>query len=100
MWETLENITNVSQVNVSKNERWISLAGGSVLLVYALIRIPLAAVVAFLGAVYLFFRGIRGFCYVYDLLGKNTAVQLPANGLHQNHESAAVVSSPREPLHL
>ncbi|NIP50656.1 MAG: DUF2892 domain-containing protein, partial [Aliifodinibius sp.] len=58
-------------------ERWASLVAGTTLLLYAMIRIPLSAVLAALAAAYLFFRGIRGFCYFYDRLGMNKAVELP-----------------------
>lgn len=95
MWETLESITNVNKVNVSQSERWISLVGGSVLLVYALIRIPMVAVVALFGAVYLLFRSIRGFCYLYERLGKNTAVQLPADESYPNRGTAVFPPPPR-----
>jgi hypothetical protein len=77
MWETLENITNVNQVNVNKNERLFSLVGGVILLLYAVFRIPFTAVLALLAAIYLLFRGVRGFCYLYTQFGMNTAVELP-----------------------
>jgi uncharacterized membrane protein len=77
MLESLGKFTNVNEVNVSKDERWVSLIGGAVLLLYAMIRIPLSAVLAVVAACYLFFRGIQGFCYFYDRLGMNKAIDSP-----------------------
>lgn len=94
MWETLENLTNVKQVNIDKNERLLSVGAGTILLLYAAVRIPLTAVLAFLAAVYLFFRGIRGFCYFYHQLGLNTAVPLPEGAPDHNRETA-VFAPPR-----
>lgn len=74
MLESLARFTDVSDVNVNKDERWISMIAGAVLLLYAMIRIPLSAVIAALAAAYLFFRGMRGFCYFYDRLGMNNAI--------------------------
>jgi len=76
MWDTLEHISNINRVNVNKNERLYSLIAGGFLLLYALIRIPFTAVLALGAALYLFFRSIRGFCYIYDQLGLDTATQL------------------------
>jgi uncharacterized membrane protein len=77
MLESLAKLTNVNEVNVSKDERWASLAAGAVLLLYAMIRIPLSAVLAVAAACYLFFRGFQGFCYLYARLGMNKAIERP-----------------------
>lgn len=74
MLESLTRLTNVTTVNVSKEERWLSLAIGSILMLYAAIRIPLSAVLAAVAAAYLFFRGLRGFCYIYEGLQMNKAI--------------------------
>lgn len=84
MWETLENVTSVNRVNLNKNERLISLIGGMLLLLYAAVRVPLTAVLALCAAAYLIFRGLRGFCYFYDQLGLNTAVQEPGEAQSKN----------------
>ena len=94
MWETLNSITTVNQVNVNKDERFLSMVGGSVLLLYALIRIPFSAVLALIAAVYLFFRSIRGFCYIYDQLGQNTAVNLSSLEGQSNGVTAVVEPTP------
>lgn len=73
MLESLERFTNINEVNVNRDERWVSLAVGAVLMLYAMIRIPFSAVLAVAAAAYLFFRGMRGFCYFYDRLGMNKA---------------------------
>lgn len=90
MWETLENLTNVKKVNVNRDERFISVLAGTLFLVYALVRIPFMAIVSLAAAGYLFFRGVRGFCYIYDRLGQNTAVQLPQTEPFSNGESPVV----------
>jgi hypothetical protein len=78
MWQMLENITHINRVNVSKEERSISLLVAIPLLIYVFVRIPLTAVLALFAAGYLILRGLRGYCYIYEQLGLNTAVSLPA----------------------
>ena len=93
MLESLSKFTDVKEVNINKDERWASLLVGAVLLLYAMIRIPLSAVLAALVSFYLFFRGIRGFCYFYDKLGKNKAVDLHlAPGMKNNYVQETAVS--------
>jgi hypothetical protein len=93
MLESLSKFTDVKEVNINKDERWASLLIGAILLLYAMIRIPLSAVLAALASAYLFFRGIRGFCYFYDKLGKNKAVDFSlASGMKNNHMQETVVS--------
>lgn len=93
MWETLATLTDVKDVNINLNQRLFSLAGGSALLVYAVVRIPFTAVLAFFAAIYLIFRGVRGFCYLYDQLGWNTAVPLPKIKRHASGQTAVAPSS-------
>jgi uncharacterized membrane protein len=92
MLESLTKLTDVTDVNVNKDERWASLAGGAILLLYAMIRIPLSAVLATVAATYLIFRGIRGFCYFYDRLGMNRAVALPPTAVENKHKQRMVVT--------
>ncbi len=96
MWDTLASITNVDQVNTNRDERFVSLISGGLLLLYALIRIPITAVFALLAALYLFFRGMRGFCYIYDQLERNTAVSSPQVEQREprEREKEKVTSSP------
>ncbi|MCA9972292.1 MAG: DUF2892 domain-containing protein [Anaerolineales bacterium] len=64
-------------VNVDKNERALSAAGGALLLISGLLRLPLAAVALLAGGAYLLYRGITGHCWGYEWLGINRAVALP-----------------------
>ncbi len=92
MLELLKNFTDVNEVNLNKEERMVSLVGGGILLLYALIRIPLTAVLAALAASYLFFRGMRGFCYLNDRLGLNKAVDTPLfSEVKNNHKEKTTV---------
>lgn len=84
MLESLARFTDVNEVNVNREERWASLAAGTILLLYAIIRIPLSAVVAVLAASYLFFRGMSGFCYFYERLGMNKAADNPTKPRMEN----------------
>ncbi|HRQ38030.1 MAG TPA: DUF2892 domain-containing protein [Chloroflexota bacterium] len=93
MWETLANLADVKYVNLNLKQRLISLVGGAALLVYAVVRIPFTAVLAFFAAIYLVFRGLRGFCYLYDQLGWNTAVPLPHTERHAGSQTAVTSSS-------
>lgn len=95
MLESFAKLTDVSDVNINKNERWASLAGGAILLLYAMIRIPLSAVLAAVAAAYLIFRGIRGFCYFYDQLGMNRAVALPPTPVKNNHKQQTTAVTPQ-----
>jgi uncharacterized membrane protein len=62
-----------SEVNVSQNERWLSLIGGGALLAGGLIRGSMSGVVlASLGAA-LAYRGFTGHCHLYDALRYSTA---------------------------
>lgn len=99
MWKTLASLTDVKDVNINLNQRLISLAGGSALLVHAFVRIPFTAVLALLAAIYLIFRGMRGFCYLYDRLGWNTAVPLPKTERPAGGPTA-VAPSPALPFHM
>lgn len=86
MLDLIKNITDVNEVNLNRDERMMSLAGGIILLLYAIIRIPLSAVLAAVTASYLFFRGMRGFCYINDRLGLNKAVHIPSLSEVQNNQ--------------
>lgn len=99
MWETLASLTDVKDVNINLNQRLISLAAGAALLVYAVVRIPFTAVLTFFAAIYLIFRGVRGFCYLYDRLGLNTAVLRPKTERHANDQTAVAPSS-AFPFHI
>jgi hypothetical protein len=62
-------------VNVSKDERFLSLAVGVILLVYGLIRLPLSAVLLLGSGAYMLYRSFTGHCLLYEKIGMNTAVE-------------------------
>jgi uncharacterized membrane protein len=65
---------NFSLVNVDKNERLLSVLGGSVLTLFGLTRLPLTAVAAILAGGYLLYRGVTGHCYAYEAMNINRAI--------------------------
>jgi hypothetical protein len=76
-------------VNLDKRERFYSIAGGLLLAVYGLARLPLSAVMLILSGGYLLYRGMNGHCYIYEALEINKAVwtpdtRLPPTGIGRN----------------
>lgn len=63
--ETLKS----DEVNVSEGERWLSLIGGTVLTIFGLGKKSLGGLLFALAGGYLIYRGARGHCYLYELLG-------------------------------
>jgi hypothetical protein len=65
------NLRNMGDenVNVEAGERWLSLMGGAVLAIIGLGQKSAAGLVLALAGGYLVYRGARGHCYVYELLG-------------------------------
>jgi uncharacterized membrane protein len=60
-------------INVGETERYLSLAGGTVLAAYGLARGSLPGLLlACIGAGFIC-RGVTGHCQVYEALGQNTA---------------------------
>ncbi len=55
--------------NVQDGERWLSLMGGAVLTVAGLGRKSIGGLLTAFAGGYLIYRGLRGHCVVYDLLG-------------------------------
>ena len=70
-------------VNVGRDERFLSLAAGAILILYGLGKLPLSAVSLIGTGAYLVYRGFTGRCKVYELGGIDTAVDL----LHQLQSS-------------
>ncbi len=103
MWRTLEDLTDVKEVNVDQQERTISVVAGLVMVLYAVIRIPFTALIALAGGAYLLFRGIRGYCYLYANMDRNTAVEKPTpepytNGKGTLPSAEIPVQQPSVPL--
>ncbi|MEW6296827.1 MAG: SRPBCC family protein [Thermodesulfobacteriota bacterium] len=68
---------SMQQANVGDAERWLSLIGGTALLLYGLRCRSFGGLgLAFLGG-NLVYRGATGHCGLYEALGVNTAAQLP-----------------------
>ena len=59
--------------NVSETERWISGAFGAMMTVAGLARRSVGGILSALVGVYLLYRGLKGHCFLYDLLGINTS---------------------------
>lgn len=60
-------------INVGDTERWLSMAGGAALALYALKRRSPASLALAAGGAALFGRGATGHCPAYDRLGVDTA---------------------------
>jgi len=61
-------------VNVGDGERWLSLLGGGLLALY-LLRRSLGTVVLLGGVGALLYRGLKGQCALYQVMGVSTAAQ-------------------------
>lgn len=59
----------VKNPNVEEGERWLSLMGGAALAVAGLGMKSVGGLIAALTGGYLLYRGLRGHCFVYELLG-------------------------------
>ncbi|MBN1995143.1 MAG: DUF2892 domain-containing protein [Anaerolineae bacterium] len=71
--ETWQELTEVDKVNVNTQERFASILGGSVLIVYGLLRIrSVAGWGSVTAGSYLLYRGLTGYCPAYQVLGVNT----------------------------
>lgn len=71
-----KNGSKIVNVNVGRDERFLSMAAGVVLGLYGLWRLPLSAVLLLGSGAYLFSRGFTGRCLVYEKAGIDTAVDL------------------------
>jgi uncharacterized membrane protein len=76
-------------VNVGDGERWLSLLGGGLLALYTLRR-SLGTVVLLGGAGALLYRGLKGQCALYQVMGVSTAAQ------DQQSASPRSVAAPEE----
>jgi uncharacterized membrane protein len=80
-------------VNVSDGERWLSLLGGGLLALY-LLRRSLGTVMLLSGAGALLYRGLKGQCALYQVMGVSTAAQ------DQPSASPRRVAAPEEPSQI
>jgi uncharacterized membrane protein len=78
-------------VNVSDQERWLSLLGGGLLALY-LVRRSLGTVMLLGGAGALLYRGWSGHCALYQNMGLSTAAQDAAS------DSSRSIAGSDEPL--
>lgn len=60
------------RVNVGTVERWVSLAGGIILVLLGISRKTFSGLAAAGGGAYLVYRGLVGHCVCYQLLGIDT----------------------------
>lgn len=74
----------ITTVNLNKNERLASFVGGAVLFVYGLIRLPITAVLLLASGAYLLFRGLKGFCFIYEALGIDRTAAMVRDGVGAN----------------
>ncbi len=91
------------EVNIGQKERWMSLLVGSVVLLYGFIRSFKGLVAALIGG-FLFYRGLSGHCYLYDLLGRKsnregTADWAWSGGPGVRVEETVTVNRPREEVY-
>jgi uncharacterized membrane protein len=56
-------------INMSENERALSVIGGAALALYGLSRMPKGALILVAGGLYAVYRGVKGHCDVYEHLG-------------------------------
>jgi uncharacterized membrane protein len=80
-------------VNVGDGERWLSLLGGGLLALNTLRR-SLGTVVLLGGAGALLYRGLKGQCALYQVMGVSTAAQ------DQQAASPRRVAAPEEPSRI
>lgn len=65
---------SASGINVSQNERVLSLVGGTTLALFAAWRRDITSIPALIASVTFLYKGVTGDSPLYRLLGKNTAV--------------------------
>ena len=86
--------TQTSNINISKNERYLSLVGAFTLLAIAIKRRDLLSLALVLMSSKLFYRGITGHSYVNEWFGRTTAVETnPARVSVPHQQGIHVVQS-------
>lgn len=69
----LEMKSSPSGLNVGSQERWASAMGGALILIVALLRKSVLALLFLPLGLYFLYRAFWGRCLIYELLGINTA---------------------------
>jgi uncharacterized membrane protein len=80
-------------VNVGDLERWLSLLGGGLLALYT-VRRSLGSAVLLCGAGALVYRGLRGYCALYQTMGISTVAH------DARSESLRGLTAPDEPSRI
>jgi len=85
-------------MNVGETERIVSMVGGAALLLYAVNRGSWPGLVAGVAGADLLYRGITGYCVIYDKMGMSTAYEQPTTGRliagrTANHKSSGAQSA-------
>jgi uncharacterized membrane protein len=94
MYRPISQTQPVSNINIGKNERYLSLVGAFALLAIALKRRDLVSLALVLMSSKLFYRGITGHSYVNEWLGRNPAVETnPARVSVPHQQGIHVVQS-------
>lgn len=70
---------NVIKVNVGKDERWVTVGSGALMIFAALWRKSLASLLLLPAGLYMVYRGLSGHCYLYQYLGINTTRAMPSD---------------------
>lgn len=79
-------------LNISENERVLSLVGGAALAVFGAVRRGTLGIPAMLAGAGLLYRGLRGSSVLYDLMGRNTAVRTNPGVVSVPHEQGVHVT--------
>lgn len=70
---------SIIEVNVGREERWVTLGSGILMVFAALWRKSLASILLLPAGLYMIYRGASGHCYVYQYLGINTTRGMPVD---------------------
>jgi len=95
----LEARKRPDQINVGREERWISMISGGVLVAYGLTRGSWSGMALAAAGGTLAFRGVTGHCPMYAAINANTAAgdSRESNGVHV--EQAITIDRPAEDLY-
>lgn len=72
----------IIEINVGREERWLTVGSGVLMVLFALWRKSLASILLLPTGLYMLYRGLSGHCFAYQYLGINTARRLqPDEGM-------------------